>query len=177
MPASAVSSPTAATRTRIADPTATVPATTCSPSSFATGFDSPVTIDSSISARPSSIRPSAGIRAPGRTSTRSPRASAPVGTVSTPSAVTRSASSGSSSASAASAPRACPIAFISCQCPSSMIAISVASSHHSSMPTRSTSEATLATNATVIASEISSIIPGRRCRSSSRPPARNTRPP
>ncbi len=41
----------------------------------------------------------------------------------------RSASSGSSSASAASAPRAWPMAFISCQWPSSMMVISAASPH------------------------------------------------
>ena len=49
-----------------------------------------------------------------------------------PSPSTSSASSGSSSASAASAPRAWPIAFISCQCPSSMIVTSSASSHQNS---------------------------------------------
>ena len=72
MPASAVSSPTAVTRTRIAESVATVPAVTLSPSPLATGFDSPVIIDSSSSARPATISPSAGTRAPGRTSTTSP---------------------------------------------------------------------------------------------------------
>ena len=45
---------------------------------------------------------------------------------------TSSASSGSSSASAARAPCAWPIAFISCQWPSSMIVTSAASSHQNS---------------------------------------------
>ena len=72
MPARAVSSPTASTRTRIAESVDTVPATTRSPTSLATGFDSPVIIDSSSSADPSTISPSAGTRAPERTSTTSP---------------------------------------------------------------------------------------------------------
>ena len=72
MPARAVSSPTASTRTRIAESVDTVPATTRSPTSLATGFDSPVIIDSSSSAEPSTISPSAGTRAPERTSTTSP---------------------------------------------------------------------------------------------------------
>ncbi len=115
MPASAVSSPTASTRTRIAESVATVPATTRSPVVRATGRDSPVIIDSSSSAAPSTIRPSAGTRAPGRTSTTSPTRRSVTGTGSIPASVTRSASSGSSAASAASAPCAWPIAFISCQ--------------------------------------------------------------
>jgi len=92
-----------------------------------------VIIDSSSSAVPSTIRPSAGTRAPERTSTVSPTRRSPTGTRSTvPPAVTRSASSGSSAARAASAPWAWPIAFISCQCPSSMMVTSAASSHQKS---------------------------------------------
>ena len=50
MPASAVSSPTASTRTRIAESVDTVPATTLSPDRLARACDSPVIIDSSSSA-------------------------------------------------------------------------------------------------------------------------------
>ncbi len=72
MPASAVSSPTASTRTRTDESVDTVPATTRSPGPLATGLDSPVIIDSSSSAAPSTIVPSAGTRPPARTSTTSP---------------------------------------------------------------------------------------------------------
>ncbi len=50
MPASAVSSPTAITRTRTDESVATVPATTRSPGSRSTACDSPVIIDSSNAA-------------------------------------------------------------------------------------------------------------------------------
>ncbi len=177
MPASAVSSPTAATRTRSAESVATVPAVTLSPSPLATGFDSPVTIDSSSSAWPATISPSAGTRAPGRTSTTSPTSSSASGMRSTVPSWTRSASSGSSSASALTAPRAWPSAFISCQCPSSMITTSADSSHQNSRSKRPSVEAALARKATVIASETSSIIPGARPRISDHAPLRKTDPP
>ena len=72
MPASAVSSPTALTLTRRPESVATVPATTRSPTPRRTGTDSPVTIDSFMSAAPSMISPSAGTLPPGRTMTTSP---------------------------------------------------------------------------------------------------------
>ncbi len=72
MPARAVSSPTAETRTRIAVSVATVPATTWAPGPRLTVVDSPVIIDSSIAAVPSITSPSAGTRPPGRTMTTSP---------------------------------------------------------------------------------------------------------
>ena len=82
----------------------TVPATTRPPTDLATGRDSPVTMDSSSSAAPSTISPSAGTRAPDRTNTTSPARSSSRRTVSTaPSPPIRSASSGSSAASAARA--------------------------------------------------------------------------
>ena len=137
MPASAVSSPTASTRTRIELSVDTVPATTRSPSERLTGLDSPVIIDSSSSAPPSTIVPSAGTRAPGRTSTTSPTCSSDAGTERIVSPSTSSASSGSSAASAASAFCAWPIAFISCQWPSSMIVTSAASSHQNSRSSQS----------------------------------------
>ena len=52
-----------------------MPATTRSPVPLATGLDSPVIIDSSSSASPSTISPSAGTRPPARTSTTSPTCS------------------------------------------------------------------------------------------------------
>ena len=72
MPASAVSSPVAVTSTRRPESVATVPAVTRSPAVRGTVRDSPVTIDSSISARPSTMTPSAGTLPPGRTTTTSP---------------------------------------------------------------------------------------------------------
>ncbi len=75
MPANAVSSPTAVTRKRSDESVETVPATTVSPTDRATGRDSPVIIDSSSSAVPSTISPSTGTRPPERTSTVSPTAS------------------------------------------------------------------------------------------------------
>ena len=143
MPARAVSSPTAPTRTRIAVSVATVPATTCAPGPRATVDDSPVIIDSSIAAVPSITSPSAGTRPPGRTMTTSPTASSDGETVSVvdvpfapswvePFETTRSASSGSSAASASSALEACMIERISIQWPSSMITMRSASSHQKS---------------------------------------------
>ena len=138
IPASAVSSPTASTCTRSEESVETVPATTRSPIVLATGLDSPVIIDSSNSAVPSTIVASAGTRPPARTNTTSPTDSSWMDTVSTMSSWTRSASSGSSSANAASAPRAWPMAFISCQWPSSMIVTSAASSHQNSKSSQPT---------------------------------------
>src|SRR6476619_2103714 len=60
---------------------ATVPATTSSPTPRRTGTDSPVTIDSLISAAPSTISPSAGTLPPGRTITTSPSRSSDGATV------------------------------------------------------------------------------------------------
>ena len=177
MPASAVSSPTASTRTRTDESVATVPATTRSPGSRATAFDSPVIIDSSNAAEPVSIVPSAGTRPPGRTSTRSPGRRSAMATSLVPAPSTRSAMSGRSAASASRALDAWPIAFISCQCPSSITSISSTSSHQKSRSSHSASLARLEPNATVIASEMSSIMPGVRSRSSCQPPLRNGDPP
>jgi hypothetical protein len=179
MPASAVSSPTAVTLTRNPESVATVPATTASPWLRRTGRDSPVTIDSSMSAAPSTMTPSAGTPPPGRTITTSSTRSSDGATVSLPLAVTRSASSGSSAASESSADVVCASDRISIQWPSSMITISSASSHQKSrlcgsMPTLAPQDET---NATVIARPISSIIPGARERISLIAPVRNGRPP
>jgi hypothetical protein len=58
-----------------------------------------------------------------------------------------------------------------------MITISAASSHQNSRSSSPSTLAALATKATVIASAISIIIPGRRVRSSDQAPVRNGRPP
>jgi hypothetical protein len=135
-------------------------------------------MDSSTSALPSTTRPSAGTRAPERTRTRSPTRSDDTGTaVTAPSSPIRPASSGSSAASADRAPWAWPIAFISCQWPSSITVTRAASSHQKSRSHSPRLVASEAAYATVIAIEISSIIPGARSRISPRAPARNGHPP
>jgi len=58
-----------------------------------------------------------------------------------------------------------------------MITISSASSHQKSRSKRPSAVAALATKATPIAREISSIMPGWRLRASETPPSRNGRPP
>ncbi len=129
MPASAVASPVAVTRTRRLPLPLIAPAITRSPGCFLTGRDSPVIIASLTSESPSATSPSAGTLAPGRTSTRSPACSAPVETDSTlPSGRMRSAVSGISLASSFSAPEAWRMLRISIQWPSSMTSISVTSS-------------------------------------------------
>ena len=141
--------------------------------------DSPVIMDSSTAALPVWIVPSAGIRPPERTSTTSPTASSARLTVSVSVPRTRSAVSGSKAARASSALEAAPSARISSQWPRSMITISSASSHQKSRskpPMRSV-VAQEATNATVIASEINSIIPGWRCLISCHAPVRKGAPP
>ncbi len=154
-----------------------MPATTRSPTARAAGRDSPVIIDSSSSAAPSTMTPSAGTRPPERTRTTSPTASSLAGTVRTPPPVTTSASSGRSDARASRAPLACPIARISSQWPSSITAISAASSHQKSRSTSPNSVAQLAANATEIASPINSIMPGCRDRTSETAPVRKGHPP
>ena len=178
MPASAVLSPVAVTSMRSAPAPLIVPAMTLAPTLFSTGRDSPVIIDSLISLCPSRTTPSAGTLSPGRTSSRSPSRSAAAGTSSVaPLDMTRVAMSGSSLASSFKAPCAWPIERISNQCPSSMIVTSDASSSHSGMPGKPNVTATLNPNATVMASEISVIMPGVRSRSSRAAPCRNTQPP
>ncbi len=116
---------------------------------------------------------------PGRTSTTSPTVSSAGGTFSTVSPRTTSAVSGSSAARESSAFVVCASERISSQWPSSMITTSSASSHQNSREWFSTPRVApqLARNATVIASPISSIIPGRRARSSPSAPVRNGDPP
>ena len=117
----------------MAESVATVPAVTRSPSILrdrARLAGEHRLVDSAL---PSTTWPSAGMRAPGRTENDVALLELGDGDGLDPTvSVTRSASSGSSSASAARALLAWPIAFISCQWPSSMIAISAASSHQKS---------------------------------------------
>ncbi len=179
MPARAVSCPTAVTSTRRPESVATVPATTSSPLLRRTVRDSPVIIDSSMLAAPSTILPSAGTLPPGRTTTTSPTRRSAGATVMTSSPSTRSASSGSNAARESRAEVGCARERISIQWPSSMMTISSASSHQksswwSSRPRLAPHDAT---NATVIARPMSSIIPGLRARISDTAPVRKGRPP
>ncbi len=134
MLASAVRSPVPVTVTRREPEPLTVPAMTFAPSTFGTGTDSPVIIDSFTSLLPLCTMPSAGTLAPGRTSTRSPSRSAEIATSSIVSPTMRCAVLGSSRASSRSAPDACEIDRISIQWPSSMMVTSEASSHHNASP-------------------------------------------
>ncbi len=69
------------------------------------------------------------------------------------------------------------MARISIQWPSSMIVTSAASSHQNSRSNQPNVVASEATNATVMAMPISSIIPGWRSRDSRTAPTRNGLPP
>ena len=115
MPASAVLSPIRVISTRSEPDPFTVPAITVAPTGFGTGRDSPVIIDSFTSLEPSRTTPSAGMPAPGRTSTRSPSRRAETGTTSVRSPTIPTAVSGSSFASSRSAPCAWEIERISSQ--------------------------------------------------------------
>ena len=179
IPASAVSSPILVISTRRPESVAIVPATTLSPLSRRTVLDSPVIIDSSIEAEPSTILPSAGTEAPGRTTTTSPtsKSAGATGTTSSPS--TRSASSGKSAARLSRAELVWARERISSQCPSSMMTINKANSHQKSSwwSRRCRLAPQEARNATVIASPIRSIIPGLRDLISSMAPLRKGKPP
>jgi hypothetical protein len=177
MPASAVFSPVPVTSTRRDPAPFTVPAITVRPAVLRTGRDSPVIIDSFTSLSPSRTTPSAGTPAPGRTSTRSPSRRSATRTISVRSPAIRSAVSGSSRASSFSAPWAWEIERISTQWPSTMIVTRVASSHQRSVPGKPSVTARLNTNATVMASAMSVIMPGRRSASSPAAPLTKTQPP
>ena len=179
MPASVVSSPVAVISTRRPESVATVPATTVSPFSRRTARDSPVTIDSSIDALPSTMRPSAGTEAPGRTMTTSPTTRSSGATVTTRSPSTFSASSSSSAARESSAEDVCASERISTQWPSSMMTTRSASSHQNDSSSSRTPRPAPQdeTNATVIARAMSSIMPGLRERTSLTAPDRNGLPP
>ena len=117
--ARAVSRPTLVARTR-SDPVVFTDAPmTSEPAVTATGTDSPVTIDSSISETPSSTTPSTGTFAPGRTSSRSPTTTSAVSTSTQSSPRCTSAFGGASSSKVRIASFAPPRARISNQCPRS----------------------------------------------------------
>ena len=174
---SAVSSPSAVMRTRRLPPLTTVPAMTVAPGPFETGRDSPVIIDSSTSAAPSTTTPSAGTRVPGRTSTMSPTRNSESGTVLISAPLTRSAVSGSSAANAFSAPRAWEIARISSQWPRSMIVMRDESSHQTSISKIPNVAASDVPNATMIARLMRVIMPGLWSASSLHAPRMKTSPP
>ena len=69
---SIVSAPTFSAVITIAPVPLVVPPITLAPTVFATGIDSPVTIDSSTELVPSVTDPSTGTASPGRTRSRSP---------------------------------------------------------------------------------------------------------
>ncbi len=125
------------------------------------------------------MRPSAGTEAPGRTTTTSPRTSSDGATVTTSPPTTFSASSGSSAANESMAEVVCARDHISIQWPSSMMTTSRASSHQklSSWPRIRRLAPQEATKATVTASPIRSVIPGRQAQASATAPVRNGHPP
>ena len=177
MPESFVLSPTPLTSTRSVPSPLTVPAMTSSSSPLPTGSDSPVIIDSLRLLFPSRIRPSTGMRSPGRTRIRSPSDSSSTPTsLFSPSTISV-ALSGKSLASSFSAPWALEIERISIQWPSSIIVTRVANSHQRGEASNPSSTATLKTNATVMASEIRVIIPGIRSLISPQPLFKKTSPP
>ncbi len=109
----------------------------------------------------------------------SPTRRSPGGTATTSSPSTRSASSGSRAASESSAEVVRASERISTQWPSSMMTMRSASSHQNSSSCEASPSvaAQEARNATVIASPMSSIMPGLRSLISLTAPARNGRPP
>ena len=103
--ARSVSAPTRSARITKPPVPFTVPPVTRLPGAFATGMDSPVTIDSSTALRPSSTTPSTGTRSPGRTRRRSPGRTSASGTSSSlPSSRRRRAVFGARPSSARMAP-------------------------------------------------------------------------
>ncbi len=94
--------------------------TTASPGRFATGSDSPVSIDSSTCDAPSTTSPSTGTFPPGRTTTRSPTRTSAVGTSCSRPSRTTVAAGGARSISVRIASDAPARARISSQCPSRM---------------------------------------------------------
>ena len=129
-------------------------------------------------AEPCTIRPSAGTRPPGRTTTTSPTCSSAGATVTVVSPSTFSASSGRSAARESRAEVVWARDRISIQCPRSMMTTSSASSHQKSnswcnSPRLAPQDAR---NATVIARAMRSIMPGLRARSSLTAPVRNGAP-
>ena len=89
------------------------------PSSRATGNGSPVSIDSSTCVCPSVTTPSAGMRSPGRTTSRSPTITSATGTSTSPVFDSRCTTSGRRACSARMAAVVCRLARASSHLPSS----------------------------------------------------------
>ena len=130
------SSPTALVRTSSTPAPFMAPPVTCSPACLLTGRLSPVISDSSTSLAPSSTTPSTGMRAPGRTTTRSPSSTWATGTsCSWPSRRTR-ADSGRSTCSARMAAAVWRLARASSHLPSKtrVMTTAEASKYRCAMP-------------------------------------------
>ena len=134
--ARSVSAPTRSARKTKEPVVLSVPALTFSPDCLATGSGSPVSMDSSISARPSVRMPSTGRFSPGRTRRRSPGRTEATGTSSSvPSVRTRCAVGGVRCMSARMAASVRECARCSRICPSStMVVMNAAASKYSGTP-------------------------------------------
>ncbi len=120
MRASVVSAPTAPVRTSSLPSPLIAPPVTRAPGDFATGRLSPVSRASSAVLSPSSTVPSTAMRSPGRTTTRSPTRTRPIGiSISLPSARRTNARSGRSAVNARIAAPVCRRARPSSHLPSS----------------------------------------------------------
>ncbi len=118
--ASTDSLPTAVTRITTRPSPLMVPPVSLSPSAFATGSGSPVSMDSSTCVWPCATTPSAGTRSPGRTTSRSPASTSATGmSDSSPLAESTWANSGRSACSARIAAVVCRLARASSHLPSS----------------------------------------------------------
>ena len=117
--ASTVSEPTACTCITMRPSPLMEPPVSRPPSSRATGNGSPVSIDSSTCVCPSVTTPSAGMRSPGRTTSRSPTITSATGTSTSPVFDSRCTTSGRRACSARMAAVVCRLARASSHLPSS----------------------------------------------------------
>ena len=108
--ASTLLAPTAVVSISNAPERLIVAPTTRSPASLSTASDSPVSIDSSTAPVPATMRPSTGIRSPGRTITSSPVRTSAMGTSTSVSPRRTRATAGCSRASCRSADIVCILA-------------------------------------------------------------------
>ncbi len=100
-----------------------VPPITAMPVVFSTGIDSPVTMDSSTALAPAVMRPSTGMRSPGRTITTSPARTSAIGMSCSSSDRTTRAVRGCSRTSARRARVVSPVARASSMLPTSTSAM------------------------------------------------------
>ena len=120
------SAPTAVTSITTRPSPFTLPPVTRDPTCLGTGSDSPVSMDSSTWVLPSSTRPSAGKRSPGRTDKRSRTINSATGTSSSPKTPITCARSGRKACSARMAAVVCTLALVSSHLPSSTSVITTA---------------------------------------------------